>query len=186
MNSRKQIASTLTLTAVLSIAGGLTFINSTTALANKINPQVITVKADKIQPVPIPKDQLPPALDPGVVFREISSGGFAGFVYETVLLNDGRLIRVRIGDANDSERSVRRVPVEQVKKFENLLAQKKFEKYNNLSYPAPSGAADFITYTLSSQTATTQYNDISQDGLPNKLSAVVKAWNELKNSANTL
>ncbi|MBD2665238.1 hypothetical protein B6N60_02387 [Richelia sinica FACHB-800] len=186
MNNRKQIGSTLTLTAFLSLAGGLTLINSTTALANKINPQVITVKANKIQPVPIPKDQLPSPLDAGVVFREISSGGFAGAVYETVLLNDGLLNRVRIGDANDSERSVRRVPVEQVKQFKKLLNKKNFEKYNNLSYPAPSGAADFITYTLSSQSATTQYNDISQGGLPNQLSAVVKAWNELKNSARPL
>lgn len=186
MDSRKQIASALTLTAILSVAGGLTFINSTTALANKINPQVSAVKANKIQPVPIPKDQLPPPLDTGVVFREISSGGFAGFTYETVLLNDGTLIRVRIGDANDSERSVRRVSVEQVKQFEKLLDKKNFEKFDKLSYPAPSGAADFITYTLTSQQATTQYNDISQESLPNKLKAVVTAWNALKNSAQSL
>lgn len=183
MNNHKQITGALTLTAILSLAGGLTVVNSNTAFANQINPVISAVKSSKIKPVPIPKDELPPPLDAGVVFREISSGGFAGFVYETVLLNDGRLIRVRIGDANDSERSVKRVSVEQVKQFQRLLARKNFEKFDRLSYPAPSGAADFIIYTLTSQAATTQYNDISQDGLPNQLKAVVDGWNALKNSA---
>ncbi|MBJ7297220.1 MAG: hypothetical protein PX483_04290 [Nostocales cyanobacterium LE14-WE4] len=55
-----------------------------------------------------------------------------------------------------------------------------------MSFPAPPGSADYIIYTLTSQKATTQYNDISQSQLPNKLDKVVKAWNELKNSADLL
>jgi hypothetical protein len=72
---------------------------------------------------------------------------------------------------------------EQVKQFEKSLTQDKFEQFNKLSFPAPPGSADYITYTLTSQKATTQYNDISQSQIPNKLDKVVKAWNELKNSA---
>ncbi|MEH1781055.1 MAG: hypothetical protein V7K67_03275 [Nostoc sp.] len=136
-------------------------------------------------PVQIPVGELPPPLDRDIVFRQISSGGFAGRTYETVLLKDGRLIRVRIGDANDSERSVRRVSVQQVKQFVRSLQRSKFSKFQNLSYPAPSGAADYITYTLTSQEGTVQYNDISQNNLPKNLQTVVKAWNQLAASAQS-
>ncbi|QLE41251.1 hypothetical protein FD723_12935 [Nostoc sp. C052] len=138
-----------------------------------------------LAPVQIPVSELPPPLDRDIVFRQISSGGFTGRTYETVLLKDGRLIRVRIGDANDSERSVRRVSVQQVKQFVRSLERSKFSKFKNLSYPAPSGAADYITYTLTSQEGTVQYNDISQNNLPKNLQTVVKAWNQLAASAQS-
>lgn len=136
-----------------------------------------------LSPVQIPVSELPPPLDRDVVFRQISSGGFAGRTYQTVLLKDGRLMRVRIGDANDSERSVRRVSVQQVQQFQRFLERSKFSKFQNLSYPAPTGAADYITYTLTSQEGTVQYNDISQNNLPKNLQVVVKAWNQLAASA---
>ncbi|MEH2278514.1 MAG: hypothetical protein V7K40_27970 [Nostoc sp.] len=136
-----------------------------------------------LTPVRIPVSELPAPLAQYVVFRQISSGGFAGRTYETVLLKDGRLIRVRIGDANDSERSVRRVSVQQVQQFQSFLEHSKFSKFRNLSYPAPSGAADYITYTLTSQQGTVQYNDISLNNLPKSLQTIVKAWNQLAASA---
>ncbi|WP_445634796.1 hypothetical protein NSTC745_06642 [Nostoc sp. DSM 114161] len=136
-----------------------------------------------LTPVTIPASELPPPLDRDVVFRQISSGGFAGRTYETVLLKNGQLIRVRIGDANDSERSVRRVSVQQVRQFLRSLERYKFTQYRNLSYPAPGGAADYITYTLTSQKNTVQYNDISQNNLPSNLQIVLKAWNQITASA---
>ncbi|MEH2249852.1 hypothetical protein [Nostoc sp.] len=139
--------------------------------------------SNSLVPVQIPVSQLPPPLDRYVVFRQISSGGFTGRTYETVLLKDGQLIRVRIGDANDSERSVRRVSVQQVQQFQSFLEHSKFSKFQNLSYPAPSGAADYITFTLTSQQGTVQYNDISLNNLPKNLQTVVKAWNHLATSA---
>lgn len=135
-----------------------------------------------LTPVQIPISELPPPLAGYVVFREISGGGITGRTYETVLLKDGQLIRVRIGDANDSERSVRRVSVQQVQQFVRSLERSKFSKFKNLSYPAPSGAADFITYTLSSQEGTVQYSS-DLNNLPKNLQAAVKAWNDLIASA---
>ncbi|MDF5735954.1 MULTISPECIES: hypothetical protein [unclassified Nostoc] len=132
-----------------------------------------------LAPVQIPVSELPPPLDRNVVFRQISSGGLTGRTYETVLLKDGRLIRVRIGDANDSERSVRRVSVQQVQQFQRFLERSKFSKFQNLSYPAPSGSADFVTFTLTSQEGTVRYNDISQNNLPKNLQAAIKAWNQI-------
>ncbi|MEH1837791.1 MAG: hypothetical protein V7L20_03245 [Nostoc sp.] len=139
--------------------------------------------SSSLTPVPIPVSDLPPPLAAHVVFRQISSGGITGRTYETALLKDGQLIRVRIGNANDSERSVRRVSVQQVQQFVRSLERFQFSKFKNLSYPAPSGAADFITYTLTSQEGTVQYNDISRNKLPKNLQAAVKAWNELIASA---
>lgn len=136
-----------------------------------------------LSPVQIPASELPPPLDRNIVFRQISSGGFAGRTYETVLLKDGGLIRVRIGDANDSERSVRRVSRQHVQQFQRFLERSKFSKFQNLSYPAPSGAADYITFTLTSLEGTVQYNDISLNNLPKDLQAVVKTWNKLTASA---
>jgi hypothetical protein len=131
-----------------------------------------------VKPVPIPASELPLPLDQGIVFRYISSGGFAGLTYQTVLLDDGTVIRVRIGDANDSERSVRRVSAQQVREFEQLLRRSR-GVFRNVSYPAPQGSADFITYTLTSRDGTVQYNDISQNGLPTNLRRVINAWNQL-------
>lgn len=148
---------------------------------NQINDTQIS-DDDNLNPVSIPSRELPPPLDQGVVFREISSGGFAGRTYETVLRDDGLLIRVRIGDANDSERSVRRVSVQQVRQFQRLL-ERRAEEFQNISYPAPRGSADFITYTLTSEDGTVQYNDISQNNLPQDLQTVLQAWRDIRNNA---
>ncbi|MFM2064803.1 MAG: hypothetical protein RLZZ507_4474 [Cyanobacteriota bacterium] len=182
-----KIANLLILTAMLSLSSSLPIIknNSNNAVfANSVNFHSNRIKNNKIEPVKIPEDQLPPPLDQNVIFREIASGGFAGLTYQTTLLSDGLLMRVRIGDANDSERSVRRVSLQEVKKFEKLLNKNNIAKFKNLSYPAPSGAADFITYTLTSQEGTFQYKDISQDELPKTLQSVVSAWRQLQDSAN--
>ncbi|WP_052754394.1 hypothetical protein [Calothrix sp. 336/3] len=134
----------------------------------------------KTNPVPIPSSELPPPLESGIVFRQISSGGFTGATYETILLDDGRLIRVRMGDANDSERTVGRISWQKLQEFENLLQQKGFGEFSNMKYPADRGA-DYITYTLTSRDGTIQYNDISQKNLPPNLRSLVSVWNLMVN-----
>ncbi|ARV57234.1 hypothetical protein BZZ01_00060 [Nostocales cyanobacterium HT-58-2] len=136
----------------------------------------------QIKPIPIPRSELPQPLESGVVFRQISSGGLAGRTYETVLLDDGRLIRVRIGDRNDSERSVRRIPLEQVERFQQLL-ERQGDEFNNMSYPAPRGAADYITHTLTSRDGTVKYNEISQNNLPKDLRGIVNVWQRISTSS---
>ncbi|MEH1813944.1 MAG: hypothetical protein V7K26_15090 [Nostoc sp.] len=171
---------------VVVVVGGvgqtLVYHTNQTGSALRLNQKA---NESTLAPVQIPASELPPPLDRDIVFRQISSGGFAGRTYETVLLTDGRLIRVRIGDANDSERSVRRVSVQQVQEFVRSLKRSQFSQFRNLSYPAPSGAADYITYTLTSQEGTVQYNDISQNNLPKNLQTAVKAWNQIVASAQS-
>ncbi|MEA5595040.1 hypothetical protein [Rivularia sp. UHCC 0363] len=134
-----------------------------------------------ILPVRIPRNELPSPLTRGVVFRQISSGGFAGQTYETVLLDDGRIIRDRVGDMNDAQRSVRQVSRQQVSNFQKLLQQQS-DEFNNLSYPASPGSADYITYTLTSRNGTVQFNDTSRDNLSADLLSVLETWNQLLNS----
>ncbi len=141
--------------------------------ASKINGNQNTVL-----PVRIPRNELPSPLTRGVVFRQISSGGFAGQTYETVLFEDGRIIRYRMGDMNDSQRSDRQVSGKQVRDFQRLL-QRQRDEFNNMSYPAARGAADFITYTLTSRDGTVQFNDTSRDNISKDLMNVVEAWNQI-------
>jgi len=138
-----------------------------------------TLIAAILKPLPIPSSKLPPALDRGVLFQAISSGGFAGLTYQTTLMNDGLLMRVRIGDANDSERSVRKIPTQQFRQFQSLLKRQPLSQYNRLSYPAPSGSADYITVTLISSSGTVRYADIVQNQLPKSLREVIQAWNKI-------
>ncbi|NMG07751.1 hypothetical protein [Brasilonema sp. UFV-L1] len=135
-----------------------------------------------LTPISIPRSELPQPLDSGVIFRQISSGGFAGRTYETILLDDGRLIRVRMGVSNDSEHSDRRIPLEQVQRFQQLLEQES-DEFNNMSYPAPQGAADYITYTLTSRNGTVKYNDISQNSLPENLRLILNSWKRISSSS---
>ncbi|HYW20723.1 MAG TPA: hypothetical protein VE956_15750 [Nodularia sp. (in: cyanobacteria)] len=148
----------------------------------KFNPAASQVagNAGNVGAIAIPAGELPLPLDQGMVFRQISSGGLLGKTYQTILLNDGLLMRVRIGDANDSERSVWRISSQQVRQFQQLLERSKF---TNLSYPAPRGAADYITYTLTSRDGTVQYNDVSQNNLPQNFREVVNTWNRIVTNA---
>ncbi len=143
------------------------------ATASSVNGNQTTVL-----PVRIPTRELPSPLTRGVVFRQISSGGFAGQTYETILLDDGRVMRYRIGDMNDSQRSVRRVSRQQVSNFQRLL-QRQRNGFNNMSYPASRGSADYITYTLTSRNGTVQYNDTSRNNLPENLQSILESWNRI-------
>lgn len=137
-------------------------------------------EADSNIPVPIPQSQLPPPLQPGVIFRSITSGGFAGLTTQTSLRNDGQLIRVQINtDGTISQTQTSRVSQQQVQQFKKLLLQQNFAQFNALEYPPPQRAADFYTITLTSPTGTTRYYDITQNRLPSRLQAVTLAWNQL-------
>ena len=127
--------------------------------------------------VPIPRSEIQP-LGAGVVFRAISSGGFAGITTETTLMNDGRMMQ-RTSFRNQSPTQINQLPPQQVQQFQRLLEQNRFSEFDLVSFPAPSGAADFFTVTLTDQDGTTRYADIVQDGLPDALRSVINAWNQI-------
>jgi len=130
--------------------------------------------------VPIPSSELPPPLQRNVIFRAIASGGITGRTYETRLMNDGRVIRGLIDPSGTTvQPDIRKISRQQVRQFQQLLEQQRFSQFNQLSYPAPRGAADYISVTLTSQSGTTRYADIIQNQLPPSLRSVIQSWNQL-------
>ena len=193
--NQAQVFTALILTGIFSVGSGITL--SKSATAEPANPSkeihlktppnsvynVSPIKQAKnqqptktVNPVRIPPSDLPPPLDEGVVFRQITTGGIGGFLYETVLLKDGRLIRTSIRPS-EPEPTVRHVFPQQVRRFKQLLTRNR-RVFNNLSYPASVGSADFFTYTITSQDGTVQYTDTSAN-LPTNLEEVITAWNQL-------
>ena len=131
--------------------------------------------------VQIPRSELPPPLAEGVVFRAISSGGFTGGSSETVLMNDGRVIRQFTNSMIKAPTQIHQISRQEVRQFQQLLEQQQFSQFNQLGYPAPRGAADYITVTLSSQSSTTRYADMGSDRLPQSLQAVIESWSQIAN-----
>lgn len=133
--------------------------------------------------VPIPKSELPPPLSEDAIFRVISSGGFVGQTYETTLLTNGRMIRkVITPNVTGSTPDITYISPEKLRQFKQMLERQPLTQFNGLSYPAPRGAADYITVTLSSRDGTTRYADMGQNRLPKELQEVIQAWNQIVRS----
>jgi hypothetical protein len=113
------------------------------------------------------------------VFRAISSGGITGNSYETVLTNNGQVIRRLNNPMIKAPAQMHQISRQELRQFQELLERQKFSLFNQLAYPAPSGAADYITVTLSSQSGTTRYADMVQNQLPAPLQSVIQAWNQI-------
>lgn len=121
----------------------------------------------------------PPALPQQIMFRSIASGGIAGATYQTVLYQDGRVVRSLLNPGQTSfPPQMHRIPLKQVEQFQAILQQQTFENFNGISYPVQN-AADFITITLTTSSGTTQYVDLVQDQLPPKLQQIIQTWNAI-------
>jgi hypothetical protein len=134
--------------------------------------------------VPIPRSEIQP-LGAGMVFRAISSGGFAGMTTETVLMNDGRVMQMsrQFSSARvPTPTQINQISRREVQQFQQLLEQQRFSQFDLVSFPAPRGAADFFTVTLTGQSGTTRYADIDQERLPESLRSVIVSWNQIARS----
>ena len=128
--------------------------------------------------VPIPSNELPPPLPQDAMFRVITSGGIMGRTQETTLLNNGQLIKKFVGlNGTASTPEVTTLPEERVEQFKRLLSMQSMAQFKGRSFPAPRGAADYMTVTLTSQDGTVRYADIAQDQLPKPLQVVMLTWN---------
>lgn len=132
------------------------------------------------QPERISGREFIPPLSRGAVFRVVSSGGITGQTSAIVLRNDGNL---SVGKLNpDGTLNVIRsaqVSTLQVQQFQKLLDQQNFAQFNRLNYPAPLGAADYISVTFTNRNGTTRYADLMQDQLPSELQTIIKAWEKI-------
>ncbi|NEQ16495.1 MAG: hypothetical protein F6K44_23010, partial [Moorea sp. SIO3E2] len=168
--------------AVTSQAGQMKFLPSGNSTASA---QVESVdNQDLLAAVPIPSSELPPALEKNTVFRAIASGGFFGQTVETRLLNNGQVIQqyIRI-NGNSTPTEIARISRQDVKGFKKFLNKDvDFSQFDQLSYPAPIGAADYISVTLSSNAGTTRYADIGSNQLPEALQQVIQNWETIVSS----
>lgn len=134
-----------------------------------------------LQPTRIPASELPEPLPDNAVFRVITSGGFAGRSEQITLLANGRLVRAQLNVSGTTSRSqtIARLSRQQVRQFQQVLQQQQFACFDRQNYPAPRGAADYITVTLISDTGVVRYADIVEDQLPDALQEVIEAWEDL-------
>lgn len=152
--------------------------DATTVRLNRAASQI--GNANTINPTKIPTSELPPSLGKDVLFRTISSGGITGRTYQTTLFNDGRMIRQQVSSngATSAEQKYQ-ISRRELQQFQQILNQAQLAKFNQLSYPASQGAADYITVTISSKQGTTRYVDMVQDRLPEPLQEVIQGWNQI-------
>jgi hypothetical protein len=134
-----------------------------------------------VKPIRIAAGELPPPLNRETIFRGNASGGFAGLSYETVLMSDGRVIRIDLNAYNrrTNGTEIRRLSQQEVRDFQRMLQRVDWQQFDGLYYPPARGSADYTTVTLTSRAGTTRYADIIQDRLPEGLRSVVEAWNRI-------
>ncbi|NJO40187.1 MAG: hypothetical protein HC769_30030 [Cyanobacteria bacterium CRU_2_1] len=110
------------------------------------------------------------------VFQIFVEGGISGSNTELLLLEDGQVVQL-VDAAPPVE--LNRLSPQEVEAFKQLLQEQQFGSLNGLSYPAPSGAADYLTLTLVGRGGMVQAADIVQDQLPPSLQQVIQAWEEI-------
>jgi hypothetical protein len=138
------------------------------------------VATASIQATQLSDTELPASLSEDELFRVIASGGLTGQTRQATLLQDGRMIRVRLNpDGSTTQLSVQRVASTQLSQFQKMV-QQYLPRFDRCNYPATSGAADFITVTLTSALATVRYADIMQSRLPQELQTLVQTWNQME------
>jgi hypothetical protein len=120
----------------------------------------------------------PTQLGESVIFRTVASGGFSNQTYETILRNDGRIVRslFRPG-ASMSQLQSYKISLPEVEAFQQLLRQQQFSDFDGLNYSGE--ASDSVTITLIGQDGMTQYRSIVEDQLPPALLEIVQSWDRL-------
>jgi hypothetical protein len=129
----------------------------------------------------IPADQLPQKWEKKVVFYETRAGGLTGFSQGLALHKDGRLMRQsQSRQTSPTEgQQILILKKSQVKAFKKKLDSLHFGQFNGLHYPAPSGAADYFTVTLSNGQTTVRYTDLNGTALPQDLQSIIREWQTL-------
>lgn len=127
----------------------------------------------------IPQEAMPPSPGEGVLFQATLEGGISGSSRKILLLEDGQVVQFVDDQGVANVIELNRLSPQQVQAFERLLQEQRFANLNQLSYPAASGAADYMTVTLTSRGSAIRYADIVEDQLPSALQQVIQAWDQV-------
>ncbi|AFY60996.1 hypothetical protein Syn6312_1852 [Synechococcus sp. PCC 6312] len=131
-------------------------------------------------PSKIDPTDLPPELSDGQLFRMISSGGISARQTVTWLLADGQIVQEsRDPQGRTETKPLRQISPEQVALWQELLRQRRFNRFNTYKFPPQPEAQAFMTIFLSNSQSTTEFTDIDQYKLPSDLLAILKAWEKL-------
>jgi hypothetical protein len=128
----------------------------------------------------------PTQLGESVIFRTVASGGFSHQTYETILRNDGRVVRslFRPG-ASMSQLQSYKISLPEVEAFQQLLRQQQFSNFDGLNYSGEATLAvstkqpESVTITLIGQNGMTQYRSTVEDQLPPALLEIVQSLDRL-------
>ncbi|MBE9142653.1 hypothetical protein [Planktothrix mougeotii] len=134
-----------------------------------------------LQPIPFSPSEVSPSLPRGAVFQTISSGGITGGLSKVTLWSDGWITSQQLNGGQPSVIQRNWIPPQEVQAFQRLLTTQQLTQYHRLSFPAPSGAADFITVTLVGQATVTRYADLNVQFLPQPLRTIITAWEQIQN-----
>ncbi|XGV94452.1 MAG: hypothetical protein ACAF41_17050 [Leptolyngbya sp. BL-A-14] len=116
-----------------------------------------------------------------IIFQSTTSGGIAGQSSKTLLMKDGKVMRVDLRKQPPVPPTlIRQLSPAQVQAFVQLLQQNEFSDFLGFNY-AVTGGADFFTIALMTPGGDqgTQYADMIQDETPPKLQRIIQAWNRL-------
>ncbi len=115
-----------------------------------------------------------------VVFQSIASGGFAGQTRQIMLMNDGRVVSLLVGETiRSAPQTIRQLSPQEVERFVRQIQELGYGNFVGLDYPAPAGAADYFTVSLSTLNGTLRYTDANSDQLPSNLREIIATWNRI-------
>lgn len=131
-------------------------------------------------PSKIDPADLPPALTDEQLFRVIRQGGISERQSVTWLQADGQILQERTDPQGRTDtKNLRQISLEQVAIWQELLRQRRFERFNTYKFPPQPEAPAFMTIFLSSPQSTTEFTDLDQYKLPSDLLAILQAWDTL-------
>jgi hypothetical protein len=99
----------------------------------------------------------------------------AGYVKETVLLADGRLLQRESGRVIAEAR----LSAAEVAAFQQVLEDQRFPNLHRLRYITDAAFADYPTVRLSARYLETEYIDLALGDAPTALQAIAQAWEDL-------
>ena len=115
-----------------------------------------------------------------VIFQSMTSGGIAGLAYKTLLMKDGKVMRIDLRQQTAAPMLLRQLTAQEVQAFVQTLQQNEFSDFLGFNY-ALSRGADYFTIALTApgNTHGIQYVDIVQDQTPPKLQQIIQAWKRI-------
>lgn len=131
------------------------------------------------RPQRLSPEDLPPPLPEGVSFRVIrhSDGSGNRPPSTTLLYNDGRIVQQTTNARGEIlSRTLRTVTRDQVRQFNQLVSDRRFDRFNGFDFVPTSLEQPVPIHLVSTPTATVRFAEANEYRLASDLVAVLRAW----------